>query len=66
MGAAARCVDVAIGSPIGQENNGQIGARKSRKPLSFPSLRPLQNGLLGRFFATYRGNGQDLWIGVLR
>jgi hypothetical protein len=33
MGTAAGCVYVPIGSPIGQEHNGQIAARKGRNLL---------------------------------
>jgi hypothetical protein len=56
MGAAARCVDVAIGSPIGQENNGRSTQERAGKPLIFPSWRHLQNGLFvhWRFIANYR------------
>jgi hypothetical protein len=48
MGAAARCVDVAIGSPIGQENNGQIVAEPQAAKLSLvaPHVRPVSGGAL--------------------
>ena len=42
MGAAARCVDVPIGSPIRRENNGLLAA-KNCKHLGRPSRRLLVN-----------------------